>query len=380
MAAPAHSPSTALINLRRRWLVLSLLAAAVLAAGYWLLATQQGQTYAASWVALAAAVLLYQILIHLRDLRLNHRPGETQLLPTFGPGTWLSLLRLLCIGLLAGFLFQSRPSGWLSWAPFFLNLLANATDFFDGYAARISGQVTELGRKLDLDLDGRGLLVVSLLAVQFGAVPAWFLLVGLARYLFLFGLWLRSRRGLPVYELAPRRGRRALAGAQMGLTTALLAPILGPPETVLAAALFTIPFLFFFLLDWLQVSGGLPAYFDSHEWRRVQLWVTRWPPLALRALAVWLLLQRLGTTSHPVFTLIDGGLLLAVGLGAATRLASAVGLIATGFHLHFFPGPPADLYLLIALSLLLYLGSGVLSWWTPEERWISRRPAEGDPA
>jgi hypothetical protein len=96
----------------------------------------------------------------------------------------------------------------------------------------------------------------------------------------------------------------------MGLTTALLAPILGPPETVLAAALFTIPFLFFFLLDWLQVSGAMPAYFDSSDWRRLQLWVTRWPPLLLRALAVLLLLLRLGTNSHPVFTMIDWSVLL----------------------------------------------------------------------
>ncbi len=375
MAAHAHSPAT-LNQLRCRWLSFAALAGALVVAGGWLLAAQQGQAYALNWAALAAAVLLYQLLFHVRDLNLNHRPGENQLLPSLGPGTWLSLLRLLCIGLLAGFLFQSRPIGWLAWAPFFINLLANATDFFDGYAARLSGQVTELGRKLDLDLDGRGLLVVSLLAVQYGAVPAWFLLVGLARYLFLFGLWLRQRRGLPVHELAPRRGRRALAGAQMGLTTALLAPILGPPETMLAAALFTIPFLFFFLLDWLQVNGGLPAYFSTPDWRRVQLLISRWPPLALRGLAALLMLQRISVPSHPVFTILDWAMLLAVVLGAAARLASVVGLIATGFHLHFFPGLPADLYLVVVLSLLLYLGSGALAWWTPEETWISRRPAE----
>jgi hypothetical protein len=181
-----------------------------------------------------------------------------------------------------------------------------------------------------------------------------------------------------VNELAPRRGRRALAGAQMGLSTALLAPILGPPETVLAAALFTIPFLFFFQLDWLQVSGAMPAYFDGPDWRRLQLWVTHWPPLLLRALAMLFLIQRLGTSSHPIFTLVDLALLLAVGLGLAPRLAATLGLIATGFHLHFFPGLPADLYLVITLSLLLYLGGGGLAWWTPEEAWISRRPAESD--
>jgi hypothetical protein len=65
-------------------------------------------------------------------------------------------------------------------------------------------------------------------------------------------------------------------------------------------------------------------------------------------------------------------------LGLAPRLAAKLGLIATGFHLHFFPGLAADLYLVIVLSLLLYLGGGALAWWTPEEAWISRRPAESD--
>jgi hypothetical protein len=39
-------------------------------------------------------------------------------------------------------------------------------------------------------------------------------------------------------------------------------------------------------------------------------------------------------------------------LGLAPRLAAKLGLIATGFHLHFFPGLAADLYLVIVLSLL----------------------------
>jgi CDP-diacylglycerol--glycerol-3-phosphate 3-phosphatidyltransferase len=172
MAPRPKEEHFALSALRSRWALLALTAAILLAAGFSLLTSSWRPETASSWAGLAAIALAYQLLFHYRDLALNHRPGKSRLLAAFGPGTQLSLLRLLCIGVLAGFLFQARPGGWLAWAPFCLNLLANSTDFFDGYLARLSGQVTELGRKLDLDLDGRGLLIVSLLAVQYGAVPA----------------------------------------------------------------------------------------------------------------------------------------------------------------------------------------------------------------
>jgi CDP-diacylglycerol--glycerol-3-phosphate 3-phosphatidyltransferase len=106
-----------------------------------------------------------------------------------------------------------------------------------------------------VDLDGRGLLVASLLVYQNGQVGWWFLLVGAARYVFVFGSWLRRRRGLSVQKLKENLGRRALAGTQMGLTTALLAPVFSPPETTLAAALFMIPFIANFSYDWLSYNG-----------------------------------------------------------------------------------------------------------------------------
>jgi hypothetical protein len=122
------SYSFALKQLRRQWAVLALAAAVLLAAGYWLLDAHWQPGAALLWAVLAAGPLTYQLALLFSDLQLNHHTGERQLLPSFGPGTWLSLLRLLCFGLMAGFLSLPRPIDWRTWMLFLLNLGAVTTD------------------------------------------------------------------------------------------------------------------------------------------------------------------------------------------------------------------------------------------------------------
>ncbi|MCZ7668816.1 MAG: hypothetical protein M5U34_17250 [Chloroflexi bacterium] len=54
-----------------------------------------------------------------------------------------------------------------------------------------------------MEFDGLGILLVSLLAVWYGQLPGWYLLIGLARYFFVFGLWLRQKRHLPHHAMPP---------------------------------------------------------------------------------------------------------------------------------------------------------------------------------
>ena len=61
---------------------------------------------------------------------------------------------------------------------------------------------------LEGELDSLGVLVASALIVAWESVPVWFLLVGLASYLFRLGTWSRRRRGLPV------RGQRTHTNAR----------------------------------------------------------------------------------------------------------------------------------------------------------------------
>jgi CDP-diacylglycerol--glycerol-3-phosphate 3-phosphatidyltransferase len=95
-------------------------------------------------------------------------------------------------------------------------------DFLDGYVARVTHRTSRLGEILDMHWDGFGVLVASWLLVLYGQVQAWYLVVGLARYLFVAGMQIRERRGLTNYPLPPSMTRRAMAGAQMGFIAVVL--------------------------------------------------------------------------------------------------------------------------------------------------------------
>jgi CDP-diacylglycerol--glycerol-3-phosphate 3-phosphatidyltransferase len=373
--APVSNPGThTLRDLRLRWLLLAA-ASIFLVLGGFLLFSANWASAARQWSLLATIALAYQLIFHYPDLRLNHRTGESTPLPGFGPGTLASLSRLVCIGLLAGFLGLPRPPGALAWLPFAIYFFANINDLLDGYLARRFEHETELGAKLDMDLDGRALLLVSLLAYQYGVVPGWFLAAGAARYLFIFGLWWRRRRGLPIEELRPNPARRPLAGAQMGFTTAMLAPILGPPLTTIAAALFVPPFVGNFLYDWLQVSASLPRSFrSSPRWSRIWTALSLWLPPFLRLAAISALLLRFGQVQAlPIFVIIDLMAIPAIGLGALGRLAALLALIATGFRFALYPLLPIDISLVILLTAIFFLGTGAWSLFAPEIPWANRR-------
>jgi len=194
------------------------------------------------WGLISGIVLFYQFIFLHRRLTTNHRLGEVDLLPTFGMGNALTMLRGVFFAWTAGFLFSPRPESILAWMPAVLYTTAIILDLVDGYAARVGNHTTELGTTLDTELDALGLLVAISLAVWYGTLPVWFLPIGAARYAFMFGLWLRERRGLPVFELPPSTSRRPIAGLTMGFTSAMLWPIVSPPGSILAGVLFLLPF------------------------------------------------------------------------------------------------------------------------------------------
>ena len=257
MLSRSLNHNSSLTSLRIRWLGLALALTLMVTAGsaWFYSAWQPG--YALRWLVLAMCLSVYLMWVLWRSLPYNHRAGEKHLFSGFGAGNNLTLVRGILLAALAGFLFSPLPPGGLAWLPGLIYTLAATADLFDGYLARRSNQVTQLGKKLDMSLDGLGVLIASVLVVQYGQVPAWYLLVGLARYLFLAGIWLRRRLGKPVYELAHSSTRRPFAGAQMGLIAVVMWPIFSPPGTYLAATLFALPFLIGFTRDWLTVSGAL---------------------------------------------------------------------------------------------------------------------------
>jgi CDP-diacylglycerol--glycerol-3-phosphate 3-phosphatidyltransferase len=390
MAGTLPRENSILRALRLRWLSLVILAGLILAGCFLILHQLWQPGLAWRWLILACIPSTYLLVILWSGLAHNSRPGEQELLPDLGQGNRLTFLRGMLTAALAGFLFLPLPPGWLAWLPGVLYTTAVTADLFDGYLARRSNHVTRLGEKLDMGLDGLGVLIGAILLVQYGKVPVFYLLVGLARYAFIAGIGIRQRMGKPVYDLVHSRSRRPFAGAQMGFIGVALFPFFTPPGTTLVAACFALPFLVGFFIDWLNVSGVIrdPAKAIHPVLATIGRILTTWGALILR-LAVtvtlfWILFGILGSnfgsgslnSSIMVMTFFGllGGILMA--LGAAGRVAALAALFSLGMLQNLFSLGPVELLLIIGTTAVFFLGSGAYSIWTPETLLISKRIGE----
>jgi CDP-diacylglycerol--glycerol-3-phosphate 3-phosphatidyltransferase len=199
----------------------------------------------AAWLIVAATLWRSRRLLDPRATRL-------------GPATQLTLLRGLLVSLAAG-LAPVPPVGAVRWLPALLYAAAAICDRFDGIIARHLGQTTALGARLDEAMDALGLLAAPIVAVSWGRLPPWYLLLGVTYYVYRGAVWLRGRLELPVHleRLRRRPLTRIFAGLHMTLVSVALAPLLSLRVTSIAATLLMVPTLAFFARDWLIVIGRL---------------------------------------------------------------------------------------------------------------------------
>lgn len=186
-----------------------------------------------------------------------------------GPAVPITLLRLGLVSLLAG-----RTAAWISfpaeadggdWLPFLLYAPAVLADALDGAVARRAGFATPFGALLDRETDALGLAAGSLRAASAGALPRWYLAAGFARYLAGAALAAESRLGRRRRPLDASPFRRRLAGFQMALVAASLAPVASPRWFGPAALALGVPFLAGFARDYSVMSGRLDP--DGRAWR-----------------------------------------------------------------------------------------------------------------
>ncbi len=387
-------PLPSLTALRWRWGVVAVVWLGVWLGGHALL--RPLWPYAGRWALLAVPLLVYGLWVLWRGLPLNHRVGETAVLPTLGLGNALTLYRGLTLALLSGFLFSSWPTGWLAWLPMLLYTSASVVDYLDGYAARVTNHATALGAQLDMEFDGLGLLLITLLAVGYGQLPLWYLPLGLARYLFLLGLWWRQRRNLPLHEMPPSVHRRIFAGFQMGFMSVVLWPIVPPMGATIAGTLFAAATAVSFLRDWLVVSGRLdPASVSYKRWQRRIIWLTRqvlppilrgvlvgtavfllrsfsFPPTMWQALLADWHLPLPGMLATVAWVLFVAGTAL-IGLGVLGRLFSLLLIFPIAFDFITQGANGLNSAALVCVITLLLLGTGAFSLWRPEEYFMTRR-------
>jgi CDP-diacylglycerol--glycerol-3-phosphate 3-phosphatidyltransferase len=202
-------------------------------------------------LSLASWLIVAGTLWRARPLLASH---ATRL----GPATHVTLLRGLLVSLTVG--FAPVPAvGAARWLPALLYTGAAVCDRFDGIIARRLGQTTALGARLDEAMDALGLLAAPVVAVWWGRLPPWYLLLGATYYVYRGALWLRGSLGMPLHaeRVRPKRLTRIFAGLQMTLVSVALAPLLSPRITATAATLIMVPTLVFFARDWLIAIGRL---------------------------------------------------------------------------------------------------------------------------
>ena len=141
--------------------------------------------------------------------------------PVAAPASWVTLARAtLAVGvaaLAADSFTHDIPVALLVT----LAAVALSLDAVDGWLARRSGKVTELGARLDGEVDAFLILALSVyVAPECGW---WVLAIGAARYLFLAGEWLLPWMRAP---LPPRRWRKLVAATQGVVLTVAAAGVL----------------------------------------------------------------------------------------------------------------------------------------------------------
>lgn len=405
----APHETAALHSLRRRWGLVALIYLGIWWLSHQLLQVTWQTGFANRWRYLSAAMACVLLGLLWRGLPDNRRSDTSKLWPTLGMANAVSLIRGILLFLLAGFLFLPRPTIALTWLPAALYTADRITDLFDGYIARVTRRESKLGAMLDIELDGLGLLVAVILGVQYGLLPAWYLLLAISRQLFVAGLWFRTRLHLPNADLPPSDNRRLIAGFQTGFLTVMLWPHLSPEVTHLIAYLFALPLIYSFGRDWLVVSHVIAPQTSSYQQVRhaIKQIFEQWLPTLMRLATPWgtwmtllpllnhphmgvvlpahpdnwmtaLLIRILSNDSAVVASITYSGSIMLVGvavigvlLGICTRLAALV-LLALGVIVASIYGLEwqGNGLLIISTAIVAHLGSGQWSLWQPEELWL----------
>ena len=209
------------------------------------------------WLVGSMVVWAYCMWLLFRGLEDNCRESDSVPFASLGWPTLVTVMRGALLAVTAGFVFIPMPLGARGFIPAIAYSLASVLDHVDGRLARSLDRTTRLGQKLDMELDAAGILIASLLTIQYEKIPPWYLVIGLLRYAFVLGLAWRRRRSKVLLDLDPNSLRRALAGVQMAYLSLALWPPIPSELSLFVAPLFGGATLAMFARDWWHVSARL---------------------------------------------------------------------------------------------------------------------------
>ncbi len=359
-------------RLQRDWLLSVVIAALLLFFIARLLLTQWVSEAVGRWLIISGLALFYELRILKQVIPLMHRPGEKTLQMGLGFGDRLTRASGLGYALLAGFLLVTQPQGPLQWLPPAFGLLGLLAAIAYDIVAR-DKEMPVGSQHLAREFRALGALVVTVMAIHYGKIDPWFLLIGLMDYLLLFtSSWLGRKRGA-IPAAPPAAARRFTQNLYLAAMSLTLLVAVSRVYALALGLLFGLPYFFISLRDWFILTGLIDP--KRSQYRQIsqglQRALTGWVALSSRllaAMAVVTLLADLAFHFGDYATAFGGGLapgalalllLLALPglfLGFRVRWAALMAFFALAVIL-LVMGPNLVIYVSLALSgLTLILG------------------------
>ncbi|HEX3837403.1 MAG TPA: CDP-alcohol phosphatidyltransferase family protein [Steroidobacteraceae bacterium] len=162
---------------------------------------------------------------------------------SFGPANQVTVVRGALVALLAGLIGEAAGTVLAALVTTVATGIA-VLDGVDGWLARRTRLASAFGARFDMETDALLILILSVLAWQFGKAGLWVLGSGLLRYAFIAAGW-----ALPAlrHPLPPSRRRKAVAVAQMVALIVAVAPfvpaVVSAPLAAIALVTLTVSFL-----------------------------------------------------------------------------------------------------------------------------------------
>ena len=140
----------------------------------------------------------------------------------------ITLVRVAFIPVFMVFMYLSggEANSWQLWVSLAIFVIASLTDYIDGYIARKYNQTTDFGKFLDPLADKLLTLAAMCMFCQWGAFPAWALMIVLTREFGVTGLRLVAVQNGTVIA-AGWSGKVKTASTMVGLIVAMAFPGVG---------------------------------------------------------------------------------------------------------------------------------------------------------
>jgi phosphatidylglycerophosphate synthase len=172
----------------------------------------------------------------------------------FGAANAVTTLRASLIATTAALVGEpvGEPAAWMA---AFLAVLSAMLDGIDGSLARRTSLASQFGARYDMELDALLILVLAVIAWQFGKAGAWIVLAGAMRYVFVAASYLWRWLDAP---LPPSLRRKAVCVVQIVGLGAVVSPPLAVPTSIAVAAGTLAALTWSFGVDvlWLRRNGA----------------------------------------------------------------------------------------------------------------------------